>query len=400
VTPTPTRQKLTVRESAPASLHGRRIGRPAWIIVALLSVAGQPLGAQTAKRGGTRATSARPAVQQAAETAMAREAVVAPLTPTDAIAVAVREYRAGGRARVVTVGNAVLYPFGHGQAALACTVLRVCVVELEQGETIIDAPLAGDQARWIVQTARTGPGGTTPLVVVKPTQCDITTNLVVPTDRRIYDVLLASPPCGARGTVAAGRLTARHARFYYPDDLPGDLWPGVDEADGPRAEVATWQTASYRAGGGSPELRLVGAGAFARRGVAVRTFNRDYRVKRERRGPFGLFGTKRLDFPWVPEAIADDGRHVYVALPMEARAHAAPVLYALEDDGSRTMINYSVRNDPRGGDTFVTDRVFRRGLFVLGAGGRVQQLEFENRAWGRSTEPQAPDDGAERGGQP
>ena len=336
-------------------------------------------------------------IEQTAQVSPTREVVAATLTPTEAIAGAVRAYRTGGEARVLTAGNAVLYPFGHGQASLACTVLHVCVVELEQGESIIDAPLAGDQTRWIVQTARTGPGGTTPLVVVKPTQCDIATNLVVPTDRRIYDVMLTAPPCGARGAVAANRLMARHARFYYPDDLPTDLWPS---ADGPRAEVAMWRSWPYVSSVGARVPHLVSVAAMSRRAADEGAFNREYRVKRDRRGPFGLFGRKPLDFPWAPEAIADDGLHVYVALPTAARAHAAPVLYALEDDGSRTMINYSVRNDPRGGDTFVTDRIFRRGLFILGAGDRAQHLEFENRAWGKSADALAPADSADRGAQP
>lgn len=339
-------------------------------------------------------------MEQPAQPAAAREVVAAPLTPTEAIAGAVGDYRAGGQARVLTLGNVALYPFGHGQASLACTVLHVCVVELQQGEVIIDAPLAGDQVRWIVQTARTGPGGATPLVVVKPTQCDIATNLVVPTDRRIYDVTLTAPPCGARGAVAANRLMARHARFYYPDDLPTDLWPSADGTGGPRAELAMWRSWPYPVSAGSAVPNLVGVAAMPRRAAGEGAFNREYRVKRDRRGPFGLFGTKPLDFPWAPEAIADDGLHVYIALPTAARAHAAPVLYALEDDGSRTMINYSVRNEPRGGDTFVTDRIFRRGLFVLGAGDRAQHLEFENRAWGRSADAPVPADSAERGAQP
>ena len=398
MTPASTRLQRIARKSHLFRVRSQWVGRLRSVAVAVLLVSGQSLGGQSPTRTATRDASVpRAVMERTAQVTPAREVVAAPLPPAEAIAGAVSDYRAGGQARVLTLGNVALYPFGHGQASLVCTVLHVCVVELQQGEVIIDAPLAGDQARWIVQTARTGPGGATPLVVVKPTQCDIATNLVVPTDRRIYDVTLTAPPCGARGAVAANRLMARHARFYYPDDLPNDLWPS---ADGPRAEAAMWRSWPYPASAGSPVPNLVSVAAIPRRAPGEGVFNREYRVKRDRRGPFGLFGTKPLDFPWAPEAIADDGLHVYVALPTEARAHAAPVLYALEEDGSRTMINYSVRNDPRGADTFVTDRIFRRGLFVLGAGERVQHLEFENRAWGRSADAPAPADSAERGGQP
>jgi hypothetical protein len=113
--------------------------------------------------------------------------------------------------------------------------------------------------------------------------------------------------------------------------------------------------------------------------------NARYRVVRARRGPFGLFGHKPLDFPWIPRAIVDDGQRVYVVAPPEARPYGAPVLYALEDDGSRTIVNVAVR-----GDTLVSDRPFRRGVLVLAAGNREQRLTFENRAWaGRSAVPHA-----------
>ena len=51
-------------------------------------------------------------------------------------------------------------------------------------------------------------------------------------------------------------------------------------------------------------------------------------------------------------------------------------LYALEDDKSRSMVNFAIRDG-----TLVTDRVFRRGVLVVMAGDREQHLVFENRAW-------------------
>ena len=112
--------------------------------------------------------------------------------------------------------------------------------------------------------------------------------------------------------------------------------------------------------------------------------NRDYRVRRERHGLFGLFRRKRIDFPWRPVAIYDDGVRVSLVLPAEARHAAAPVLYALEDDGSRTLVNYAVR-DSAEAVVYVADRTFRRGILVIPNGSREQRLEFENRAWGKPT---------------
>jgi hypothetical protein len=52
------------------------------------------------------------------------------------------------------------------------------------------------------------------------------------------------------------------------------------------------------------------------------------------------------------------------------------VLYAVESDASRTLVNYTMRDT-----VIVTDRTFQRGLFVIAAGDREQRLEFENLAW-------------------
>jgi type IV secretion system protein VirB9 len=270
-----------------------------------------------------------------------------------------REYQSTGVARPVTLGAGVSYPFGHGTPLLMCAVLRVCLVELERGEMVVDEPLAGDQARWIIQTARAGPGGRDALVVVKPTACDLATNLVIPTDRRVYDLSLESAPCDVANPRMRGASLTRRVSFYYPDGPTASTWMG-----GLDARLLPH------------DQRLADTGTAGSRTTGT-TRNDRYRVVRARRGPFGLFGRKPLDFPWTPRTIVDDGERVYVVAPADARPHGAPLLYALEDDGSRTIVNVAVR-----GDTLISDRTFRRGVLVLAAGNREQRLTFENRAWG------------------
>ena len=95
-----------------------------------------------------------------------------------------------------------------------------------------------------------------------------------------------------------------------------------------------------------------------------------------------LFGRKPVDFPWQPAGVADDGARTFVALPANAAPHAAPVLYAIEDDGSRTMVNYAVRT-VAGAPVYVADRVVKRAVLVVMAGSRERKLEIENRGWGK-----------------
>jgi type IV secretion system protein TrbG len=105
-----------------------------------------------------------------------------------------------------------LVPFGTATPELECETLRVCAIELEPGERVIKTFL-GDGERWKVEVELSQEGGIKPLVVLKPTECGIETNLIITTDRRIYDVLVKSRSCGGPGEGL--KLGSRRLRFEY-----------------------------------------------------------------------------------------------------------------------------------------------------------------------------------------
>ena len=251
--------------------------------------------------------------------------------PADPIDAATREFKATGVARVVNEGNFVTFPFGHSQPTVTCARLRACVVELQPGEIVLSR-IAGDLERWEIAPAPSGPDGRTTLVVVKPKDCDLTTNLVLATDRRIYDLTLDSPPCRAtpgRSATNPQDPYVRHVRFYYPDETIAQWAKPV----APRVEADLTQ------------------------------LNFGYDVKRDKQ------------FPWQPAQVFDDGAHVYIKLPDAARHAEAPALFMLADDGSRTLLNYTVL-----GDTYVTDRLFDRAVLVAGVDGKERTVNIEKRS--------------------
>ena len=79
----------------------------------------------------------------------------------------------------------------------------------------------------------------------------------------------------------------------------------------------------------------------------------------------------------------DDGARVYIKLPDEARHAEAPVLFVLEPDGSKVLVNYSVV----GGDTYVTDRLFDRAVLVAGVGGKERQVFIERKGLREASAP-------------
>jgi type IV secretion system protein VirB9 len=262
-----------------------------------------------------------------------------------------RAYRATGNAALVQVGDrgaAVLVPFGHGRPVLRCAPLRACALELEPGELVLATSL-GDGERWLVQSAAAGPGAQTPLLVVKPTACDLSTNLVVATDRRIYELALDSPPCRGADAGESGAYNPRLpytglVRFYYPDDLVR-RWSDQER-------LARRQAAELAAG----HTPLAPAARLAQ-------LNFDYSWDRARR------------WPWVPSQVFDDGEHTYLVLPPAARLAELPILLGVEPGGGLALLTYRLE-----GNTLVADRVLERAVLVVGHGKPrdEQRLEIAN----------------------
>lgn len=252
----------------------------------------------------------------------------------EAIASATRAYHASGVARTVVQGNFVTFPFGHVQPTLTCAVLRACVIELQSGEIVLSR-IAGDTERWEFTSAPAGSDGRTVLVVVKPRECDITTNVVLATDRRLYDLTLDAPPCKPRSTNPQ-QPYVRHVRFYYPDETVS-AWSKPSASDSARVR---------------PDLAAL---------------NFHYAIRKDKH------------FPWTPAHVYDDGIRVFIKIPDQARHGEAPVLFLLERDGSKSLLNYALLD----ADTYVTDRLFDRAALVASIEGKERQLVIERTEGGR-----------------
>ncbi len=255
--------------------------------------------------------------------------IALPLEMASPLELAMRLFDETGEAQVVgppNPGSFTIFPFGHAHPVLRCAALKLCQVELEPGEVLVDDPLSGDLERWDVD--RTASGRTT-VVVVKPKACDISTNLLIVTNRRRYVVDLEAPECD--GTNPAGGYMPG-IRFWYPGEEPE-----IDEE--PEA----------------PDGFL----------VDVRDLDTNYRWQTNR------------GITWNPVRVFDDGVRTIIQFGPDARNGEMPVLYGVADDGTRVQVNSIVRPDPAG-DYLIADRVLRRGALVLRDGNRERRLNVDN----------------------
>ncbi len=91
------------------------------------------------------------------------------------------------------VDGKVVYSFGAGLPTIVCAPLRVCMIELQPGEHIVGEPHIGDAVRWNISPGSFGSGDeVTSIIILKPQQPGLDTNLLVTTDRRAYYFRLIS----------------------------------------------------------------------------------------------------------------------------------------------------------------------------------------------------------------
>lgn len=263
-----------------------------------------------------------------------------PVPPADAaallaeddpeLAAAVRQYQQTGKAPVVRKPGFVAFPYGERQPILTCKPLRVCDIQLEAGEGVLNIAL-GDSERWIASKMESGPEDSRQAhVVVKPTEFDLSTNLVITTDRRVYHL----------GLISSQEETGayfRSVRFYYPQDT-----------------VQRWGDAAKAARESGHRERERDVAHLPL--VSPESLNFAYRIEGDR-------------VPWRPVQAFDDGTRVFIQMPAAMRATEAPALFVLTGGVDQALVNYRLR-----GRYFVVDKLFAEAVLVLGVGGKQERV--------------------------
>ncbi|MCC5942423.1 MAG: TrbG/VirB9 family P-type conjugative transfer protein [Balneolaceae bacterium] len=239
------------------------------------------------------------------------------------------------------------YPFGYAEPVVTASPLRISRIELERGEQIVGQAI-GDSHRWQIDYTLQGEGENSRVIfLVKPIIDNIATNFVITTNRRVYDITLKAPKLEEDSTNPTIYFT-RGISFYYPGEEKSSL--------------------NERLRNHQRELQ--------------ETILREKR-KEEPEQAFHRYVTEegRYGFPWEPEAIWDNGRHVYIQLPDEAviDAHELPGVFLTNRFGDKLQMNTTFDPDK---NLLKTDRVFRNAKL---------SYQFEKRRWhgiGRTTRDQ------------
>jgi type IV secretion system protein VirB9 len=231
-----------------------------------------------------------------------------------------------------TVGDdgRVMFTYGAGLPVVVCAPLRICVVELQPGERVNKEVQLGDSVRWIVTPAESGSGkGTQTLVVIKPKEVGLDTNLLIPTDKRNYYIRLISRSSDYIARVA----------FSYPEEAKA-AWEAYSAK---RAELAKSEVA--------PNMPA----------MSIERLKFDYSIDG--------------DASFKPIRVVDNGEKTYIQLPATAKADEIPVLVVLNSEGKEQLVNSRFING-----WYEVDRLFDRAALILGVGSEQRKVVITNNA--------------------
>lgn len=252
-----------------------------------------------------------------------------PLNPTALEAVRVSEtWRTQQNQPASGRDGRVLYAYGAGLPVVVCAPLRVCTVELQPGEKMTGEPQIGDSVRWNVSPAVYGKGeDTTSLIVLKPQEPGLDTNLLITTDRRAYYLRLVSKPQEYVARVAFSYPEEENSRKWQEHLIAQAQEQKADAQIAPAIVTADKLNFNYKVTGGNEEIR--------------------------------------------PVRVFDDGAKTYIQMRPEMLNREAPALLVLGSDGKGEMTNYRVQQQ-----TYIVDRLFNRARLILGAGKKTQKVEI------------------------
>lgn len=246
-----------------------------------------------------------------------------PLTPAQSA----QRAQAGAMATPANVvGGTQFYDYDeHRQFPIVTRPLALTTILLESGEIPIGVPYMSDTMRWEMtgDVWRTTDGRDIQMIMIKPLEVGLSTNMIVATNRRIYQFVLTSTRDNYMPMV----------RFRYPMD-----------------GIGRFITASNPIG---ERHNTTNFSNFARneRGEPVGEFlSFNYRIK----GGWWLIGAFKPE--WMPIEAWDNGRQTFIRLPRGVLFRDFPVVF----EERNYIVNYRIEDN-----VMILDKLIRKATLRL-----------------------------------
>lgn len=239
------------------------------------------------------------------------------------------------------------YTYGSGTPLIIVKPVELTDIEFQEGEQINDI-LIGDNIRWAISPTVSGTNkGKSQIshIIVKAKQPNLTTSLIITTDRRTYRLRL----------ISSSVFHIPHAAFNYPayeQELKNEAYRKELEALKEQREslVATVEFSQAQRIA-ELENQLENKEHTAKRLADPLYLDFLYKIKRTKGHP-----------GWAPVNCYNDGQKTYIVMPRGMQHSEAPILL-LSDGKNKEMVNYRLVDNK-----FVVDRIFSKAILVSGVG--------------------------------
>jgi type IV secretion system protein VirB9 len=261
-----------------------------------------------------------------------------PIRPVDKAAIKLAETydsaRNAPKPNIVDNGR-INFNYGTMTPRIVCRPLRLTDIELEPGEEIKNVHIS-DSIRWSVSGSWSGAGeNLVSHIILKPLLPEISANLIVHTDKRVYNFDLLS---------VASEQFMSYVGFIYPETLN----PERDAAD-----AESWKNLAeqYKLAERAKTLARNQENEQMSGMVNPEDIYTAYTIKVTK-------GNKKV--PWKPISAYDARGKTYIVMSKNMKVTEAPALFVKE--GSREkLVNYRVD-----GNIYIVDRLFDVGVLVIG----------------------------------
>lgn len=238
--------------------------------------------------------------------------------------------------------------FGPNYPVLVCKIELTCLVELEDGEEMLDAPLLSDPVRWEIALRVRDTDVVKTYVALKPRPDASEATLSLFTNRRTY-VLLLNPDLVRHTPMLA---------FHYPDTEQRKIEARIADAKTARARKASAAKAATRAKAAARKVKAQKSGLPTSKGaVPASELNFNFRIT----------GSARFK----PVRVYSDGSKTYIDLPAAYRGEL-PALIATAGN-SNGAVNIRVG---KGGQQLIADKPLE--AFTLMAGRKKITVKKRN----------------------
>ena len=250
-----------------------------------------------------------------------------------AVVAAFKQYTKTGKAPNIKTDGFERFAYSNmSQPVISCEPFQETVITLEPGEKFTSIT-SGDPANLSYKVAASGAatGTETQQVLVKPSLSHMSTNLVIVTDKRVYNILIVV------GT-AKNKIT-RNVAFWYPEEMTEKLNQKTDKQN--EIDFNNEHMAS----------------------VDLSHANFNYKIKGD-------------DPSWTPTRVFDDGKHTYIEMPNGVDSKNLPTILVQSDSGQDIKHKVSYYSP-----FMLVDGVFGEAKLLQGVGGDQVEVDIINKAY-------------------